>query len=223
MRSAITFDHITVGSGQATGTLVSGLQDDSSVAVVEDGAVVGMCVNVGCSPTKTVVASARAAHMARRTGEYGVTPGEVGIDFANANGRMNESRRGRRDGLTGMLEEKSDVTLFRGRAHFEGPRVIRIGDIRIEREFWCTSTSTPGRGFRTSPASTGCRDSTTPDSSTTGGSRALVVVGGSYVGLECVADVRALRFAGDDPSVGPVDHAAGRRRRRPGRAAHPRA
>jgi pyruvate/2-oxoglutarate dehydrogenase complex dihydrolipoamide dehydrogenase (E3) component len=131
-RSTITFDHVVVGSGQATGTLVSGLPSDASVAVIEEGEVGGTCVNVGCTPTKTMVASARVAHMARRAGEYGVTTGEIGIDFARVMERMNELRHGSRDGLAGMLEDKSNVTLFRGRARFEGPRVVSVGDARIE-------------------------------------------------------------------------------------------
>ena len=125
------YDHLLLGTGQATGTLVAGLPDDASIAVVEGAAVGGTCVNTGCTPTKTLVASARVAHLARRAAEYGVETGEVRVDFAAAMARMNEVRHGSRDGLTSYLAEKPNVTLLRGWGRFVGPRTVEVGDRRL--------------------------------------------------------------------------------------------
>ena len=129
------FDHVLVGTGQATGTLVAGLGDDASIAVIEGGAIGGTCVNAGCTPTKTLVASARVAHLARHAGAHGVATGAVGVDFAAAMARMNEVRHASRDGLTDFLTRAPNVTLLRGWARFTGPRTLRVGDrvVRGER------------------------------------------------------------------------------------------
>lgn len=129
------FDHVLVGTGQATGTLIAGLGGAASIAVIEGGAIGGTCVNAGCTPTKTLVASARVAHVARRAGAYGVDTGPVGVDFAAAMARMNAVRHASRDGLTDFLTRRPNVTLLRGWARFTGPRTLRVGDrvVRGER------------------------------------------------------------------------------------------
>ena len=128
------FDLLLVGTGQATGTLIAGLPDDTRVAVVEGGAVGGTCVNFGCTPTKTLVASARVAQLARRADAYGVAAGAVAVDFAAVMARMNEVRHASRDGLTRFLAEKPNVTLTRGWARFVGPRTVRVGERTITAE-----------------------------------------------------------------------------------------
>ena len=129
------FDLLLVGTGQATATLIAGLPDDTRIAVVEGGAVGGTCVNSGCTPTKTLVASARVAHLARRGHDYGVRTGDVDVDFAAAMARMNQVRGESRDGLTRYLGERPNVTLVRGWARFVGPRTVRVGErtIRADR------------------------------------------------------------------------------------------
>jgi pyruvate/2-oxoglutarate dehydrogenase complex dihydrolipoamide dehydrogenase (E3) component len=128
------FDLLLVGTGQATATLIAGLPDDTRVAVVEGGAVGGTCVNTGCTPTKTLVASARVAHLARRADTFGVTTGDVGVDFAAAMARMNDVRHDSRDGLTRFLVEQPNVTLVRGWARFVGPKTVRVGERTIQAE-----------------------------------------------------------------------------------------
>ncbi len=128
------FDLLLVGTGQATATLIAGLPDDERVAVVEGGAVGGTCVNTGCTPTKTLVASARVAQLARRGDAYGVATGEVNVDFATAMARMNEIRHESRDGLTRYLAEKPNVALVRGWARFVGPKTVRVGERTIHAE-----------------------------------------------------------------------------------------
>jgi pyruvate/2-oxoglutarate dehydrogenase complex dihydrolipoamide dehydrogenase (E3) component len=128
------FDLLLVGTGQATATLIAGLPDDARVAVVEGGAIGGTCVNAGCTPTKTLVASARVAQLARRGDTYGVATGEVDVDFAAAMARMNEVRHGSREGLTRYLADKPNVTLLRGWARFVAPKTVRVGERTIQAE-----------------------------------------------------------------------------------------
>ena len=127
-----TYDHIILGTGQATGTLLGRLiPTNDAIAVVEGARVGGSCVNYGCTPTKTLVASARAAHMARRGAYFGVETGPVRIDFARVRQRMNEIRRGSSDGLTEWMKTTPNVALIRGWGHFEQPHLIRVGDETI--------------------------------------------------------------------------------------------
>ena len=128
------FDHVLVGTGQATGTLVAGIAQHERIAVIEGGAVGGTCVNVGCTPTKTLVASARVAHLARRAGRYGVESGDVEVDFPTAMRRMNDVRHASRDGLEGFLTKRGNVTLVRGWARFVAPRRLAIGERVVEGE-----------------------------------------------------------------------------------------
>ena len=95
------FDAIIVGAGQAGPSLAGRLTEaGQTVAVIERKLVGGTCVNTGCIPTKTLVASAHAAHLARRGAEYGVGTGEITVDMANVKARkdkiMLDDRRRRR-------------------------------------------------------------------------------------------------------------------------------
>ena len=178
------FDHVLVGTGQATGTLIAGLPDDERVAVIEGGDVGGTCVNSGCTPTKTLVASARVAQLARRAGEYGVDVGEVSVDFAAAMRRMNGVRHGSRDGLERMLSGRGNVTLVRGWARFVGPRRLAVGARVIEGErvylnVGARAVTPPIDGLDDVPWLDNVRAldlDTLPEH--------LVVIGASYVALE---------------------------------------
>src|ERR1700752_3690531 len=91
------FDAIIVGAGQAGPPLAGRLTEGGqTVAVIESKLVGGTCVNTGCIPTKTLVASAHAAHLARRGAEYGVATGEITVDMANEKARKDK----------GMLENR---------------------------------------------------------------------------------------------------------------------
>lgn len=82
------YDVIWIGTGQATGTVMPRLvKAGKTVALVEGDRFRGSCVNYGCTPTKTIVASARAAHMARRGADFGVITDEIKIDFAKVMAR----------------------------------------------------------------------------------------------------------------------------------------
>ena len=124
-----SFDHILLGTGQTTGTLLSRLiPTGDAIAVIEGGRIGGSCVNYGCTPTKTLVASARAVHMARRGPFFGFETGPVRIDYERVRARMNEIRRGSSEGLERWMENTPNVTLIRGWGRFEGPHTIRVGD-----------------------------------------------------------------------------------------------
>lgn len=131
-----SFDHILIGTGQATGTLLGGLlqKDDVSICVIEGDRVGGSCVNFGCTPTKTLVASARAAHMIRRGPFFGVGDGRTAIDWPRIRERMNEIRNESRQGLVDWLETEDRITFIRAYGRFEAPGRVRAGDRVIAGE-----------------------------------------------------------------------------------------
>lgn len=128
------FDHVLIGTGQATGTLVAGLPKSESIAVVEGGRVGGTCVNTGCTPTKTLVASAKVAHMVRRGADYGVLVDDAAVDFGAVMARMNEMRHGSSNSLESWLRKLGHVTLIEGWASFGGPKTLRVGERHITGE-----------------------------------------------------------------------------------------
>lgn len=180
-----TFDHIIVGTGQATGTLLSGLlKTGESIAVIEGGDVGGSCVNVGCTPTKTLVASAKVAHQARRAGYYGIETGPVSIDFAKVRERMNRIRHGNRDGLKRWITSNEQVTFFPEFAHFIGPKRLQVGDVVIEGGNIYLNVGTRPRipqipGIDTVPWLDNSRLLELEDVP-----GHLIIMGGGYIGLE---------------------------------------
>ncbi|MDT5012756.1 MAG: hypothetical protein QOH57_4373, partial [Mycobacterium sp.] len=126
------FDAIVVGAGQAGPPLAGRLTDAGhTVAVVERKHVGGTCVNTGCIPTKTLVASAYAAHLARRGGEYGVGTGSVVVDMAKVKSRKDGIMLDDRTGVEDWLEGMNGCTLIRGHARFEDPNTLRVNDDQL--------------------------------------------------------------------------------------------
>ncbi len=124
-----SFDHVILGTGQATGTLLGGLlPTGESIAVIEARRIGGTCVNTGCTPTKTLVASARVAQMVRRAPEYGIHPGSIDIHFDEVMARMNKVRGDSRSGLENYITSQEQVTLFREKGHFESNNTLRVGN-----------------------------------------------------------------------------------------------
>ncbi|MEL6538817.1 MAG: FAD-dependent oxidoreductase [Bacteroidota bacterium] len=127
-----TYDHILLGTGQATGTLLGRLiPTGESIAVIEGGKVGGSCVNYGCTPTKTMVASAKALHQARHGDFFGFETGEIIVNYARVRERMNEIRNGGSDGLTNWMEGTDTVDLIRGWGEFSGPKTLRVNGEEI--------------------------------------------------------------------------------------------
>lgn len=181
-----TFDAIIIGAGQAGPPLAGRLTAAGmSVALIERKFFGGTCVNTGCMPTKAMVASAYAAHLARRAGDYGVmVSGGIGVDMKKVKARKDEIVLNARSNLEKWLEGMERCTVYRGHARFESPREVRVGDdvLSAERIFINVGgralvPDMPGIdriGYLTN--SSILELDCVP--------RHLVVVGGSYVGLE---------------------------------------
>jgi pyruvate/2-oxoglutarate dehydrogenase complex dihydrolipoamide dehydrogenase (E3) component len=124
------FDAIVIGAGQAGPTLALRLAAaGQEVAIVERKQLGGTCVNTGCMPTKTLIASARAAHVVRRAAAFGVVaPGPVGFDLARAKARADAISAESRHGLESALRGASHCTLIRGHARFTAPGTVSVGD-----------------------------------------------------------------------------------------------
>lgn len=133
MTDARAFDAIIVGAGQAGPSLAGRLTGSGmNVALVERHLVGGTCVNTGCMPTKTLVASAYAAQLARRAGDYGVEiGGPVSIEIAKVRARATAVTLNARSKNTAWLEGMEGLTFIRGQARFEGPDTLRVGEERL--------------------------------------------------------------------------------------------
>src|SRR5436853_1219833 len=113
------YDAIIIGAGQAGGPLSTALaQAGQKTAIIERVHVGGTCINVGCTPTKTMVASARVAYLARRAADYGVRVGEVSVDQAAVRLRKRTIVERFRNYATGRLEATANLDLVFGTASF---------------------------------------------------------------------------------------------------------
>lgn len=123
----MTHDIVIVGTGQAGKPLALDLASAGRrTAVIERGPVGGTCVNVGCTPTKTLVAGARVAYLSRRAGDYGVTSAFSGVDLRRARARKEAVVTMFRDGGRRSLEEADNLDLILGEARFAGPKTIEV-------------------------------------------------------------------------------------------------
>jgi pyruvate/2-oxoglutarate dehydrogenase complex dihydrolipoamide dehydrogenase (E3) component len=128
------FDAIVIGTGQAGGPLAGAFaKAGHKVAVVEKSFVGGSCINEGCTPTKTLIASARVAHLARRSSDYGVEVGSVGVDFAKAMARQREVVESFRQGSRSSLEGHDNVELIFGAARFVAEKRVQVRGKNGER------------------------------------------------------------------------------------------
>ncbi|MGV0835413.1 FAD-containing oxidoreductase [Mycolicibacterium thermoresistibile] len=126
-RAATHFDAIIIGAGQAGPPLAGRLTDAGQrVAVIERKLIGGTCVNYGCIPTKTLVASAHAAQVARRGAEYGISTGPVAVDMAQVKARKDKVMLDDRHGLESWLQNMAGCTVIRGHARFEDPHTVRV-------------------------------------------------------------------------------------------------
>jgi pyruvate/2-oxoglutarate dehydrogenase complex dihydrolipoamide dehydrogenase (E3) component len=130
------FDSIVIGAGQAGPSLAVRLaQAGRKTAIIERKRFGGTCVNTGCIPTKTLIASARVAHLARRATDFGVTiDAPVGVDMARVKARMDAVVQGSRDGLERWLRSTPNLEVVQGHARFESPHTIRVGEALLEAE-----------------------------------------------------------------------------------------
>jgi pyruvate/2-oxoglutarate dehydrogenase complex dihydrolipoamide dehydrogenase (E3) component len=190
------FDAIIIGAGQAGPSLAGRLTAaGQTVAMIERKDFGGTCVNTGCMPTKTLVASAYAAHLARRAADYGVLlDGPVGVDMKRVKERQQTVVRNARGNVETWLRGMPGITVIQGHARFESANTVRVGDdlltapkIFLNVGGRANVPDMPGIGDV--PYLTNVdmmRLDTLPEH--------LVIVGGSYIGLEFAQMFR--RFGG---------------------------
>jgi pyruvate/2-oxoglutarate dehydrogenase complex dihydrolipoamide dehydrogenase (E3) component len=127
MSDAERLDAIVIGSGQAGGPLATAFAKAGwKTALVEREHVGGTCINEGCTPTKTMVASARVAYLARRGADYGVETGPVSVDLRKVRQRKRDIVDSFRGGSQGRLEKTTGLELIFGEARFTGPQQVEI-------------------------------------------------------------------------------------------------
>ena len=122
------YDAIIIGASTASGTrlMPTLAQAGWRTAVIEREHLGGTCVNVGCMPTKNMVASARVAYLARRAADFGVATGPVTVDMAQVHQRKQDFVNGLRNFAEGMVEKAEGVDLIRGEASFTGPKSVEV-------------------------------------------------------------------------------------------------
>ena len=183
--SSELFDAIVVGAGQAGPAIAARCSKEGlRTAVIERGHFGGTCVNVGCVPTKTLVASARAVHMARRGAEFGFDAGTIRVEIARIKARKDGIVNSSRAGVEGWMRGLKHTEVITGNARFVAPAVLEVGVRRLTAPRIFLNVG--GRSVR--PDLPGIDSVPTldnvsimeldqvPDH--------LVIVGGSYIGLE---------------------------------------
>jgi pyruvate/2-oxoglutarate dehydrogenase complex dihydrolipoamide dehydrogenase (E3) component len=160
------------------------VKEGMRVAIIERKHFGGTCVNTGCTPTKTLVASARVAHVARRAAEYGVTTGGVTVDMKRVKARKDEIVMGSRNGVKTWLEGLENTTVYQGHARFTGAKTVSVNGEVLEADKIIINTG--GRalipkiaGLEGIPYLTNSSILELDDAP-----NHLLIVGGSYIGLE---------------------------------------
>jgi pyruvate/2-oxoglutarate dehydrogenase complex dihydrolipoamide dehydrogenase (E3) component len=181
-----SFDAIIIGAGQAGPALAARLTAaGQTVAFVERHLFGGTCVNTGCTPTKAMVASAYAAHVARRSADYGVSiDTNIEVDIKAVNARRDAIVQKSRNGLEKSLRDNPKVTVFTGTASFQSPTTVAVNNALLEAKqiflnVGCRATIPNLPGIHNTPFldnSSLLALNTLP--------KHLVIVGGSYIGIE---------------------------------------
>jgi pyruvate/2-oxoglutarate dehydrogenase complex dihydrolipoamide dehydrogenase (E3) component len=182
----IPFDAIIIGTGQAGPSLAQRLTSAGmKVAVIERGRFGGTCVNTGCIPTKTMVASAYAAHMVRRAAEFGVNvTGPVSVDMKQVKARKDQIAGKSNSGVETWMKTMTNCTVYQDHARFESPREVSVGNARLTAERIFINVG--GRAIV--PEIPGIESVAYLTNSSMMDvdflPRRLVIIGGSYIGLE---------------------------------------
>jgi pyruvate/2-oxoglutarate dehydrogenase complex dihydrolipoamide dehydrogenase (E3) component len=179
------FDAIAIGSGQAANPLSAALADLGwKVALIERAELGGSCINIGCTPTKTMVASAQVAHYARDAARWGVRASDVSVDMPAVVARKNQVVQKGRRGVQKRVDARPNIKLIRGHAKFTGPHQVQAGAELFESEKIFIDTGTRPTipqipGIDTVPYLTNATVmelQAVPEH--------LLVLGGGYIGLE---------------------------------------
>ncbi len=181
-----TYDAIVIGTGQSGPALAARLTKEGlKTAVIERKLFGGTCVNVGCIPTKTLVASARAAYMARRGADFGVViDGTIEVDMKQVKARKDAIVSQSNEGVSNWVKNMANCTVYEGHARFEDAHTVRVNGDLLEGEKIFINTG--ARAFVPDMPGLGEVDYLTnstimevdflPEH--------LIIVGGSYIGLE---------------------------------------
>jgi pyruvate/2-oxoglutarate dehydrogenase complex dihydrolipoamide dehydrogenase (E3) component len=180
------YDAIIIGTGQAGPSLAARLaRADWHVAVIERRRFGGTCVNTGCIPTKTLIASARTAHVARRTADYGVmVDGAVTVDMQRVKARKDAVVERSNTGVEQWLKTTAGITTYQGHARFEAAHTVRVGDELLEAEHIFINVG--GRAYIPPLQGIQAVNYLTNSSMMEVDflPEHLVIIGGSYIGLE---------------------------------------
>lgn len=184
------YDAIIIGVGQAGKPLALDLAEAGwKVAIIERKYVGGSCVNYGCTPTKTLLASAEVAYQARRSQEYGIHTGTVEVDYKAVKKRKDDLVESSREGIVERLEATKNITFIRGEAAFAGPKQVEVtlsdgGSTQLTADYIFINTGTHPAlpeldGLDKVPYLTSVTMmdlEEVPDH--------LIILGGGYIGLE---------------------------------------
>jgi pyruvate/2-oxoglutarate dehydrogenase complex dihydrolipoamide dehydrogenase (E3) component len=177
------FDAIVIGAGQSGPSLAVRLaKAGNTVALVERRGLGGTCVNDGCIPTKTLIASARVAWLAREAERFGVSTGAVSVDMGKVKARKDAVVQQSRDGLQEWLEGTRGLTLVHGHARFEDPHRLRVGTEELTAARIFIDVGGRARVPEVLAGVPHLTNASMMDVDVL--PEHLVVVGGSYVGLE---------------------------------------
>ncbi len=185
MSEIVKYDSIVIGSGQGGNPLAQQLAvRGESVALIESGHLGGTCVNTGCTPTKTMMASAQVAHYARTASRWGVHASEVRVDLPAILRRKNEIIEHSRSSWRKQFYADEKLRLYRATARFIGPRQVQAGDDVLEaKRVFIDTGGSPAipkiSGLEAAPYLTNVsllEVTEVPEH--------LIVLGGGYIGLE---------------------------------------
>src|SRR5215467_3555498 len=190
MTPTTSYDAIVIGAGQAGGPLSVALARARwKTAIIELVHVGGTCVNEGCTPTKTMVASARVAYLARRGADYGVQTGPITIEMTKVRQRKRDIVESFRTGSQRRIENTEGVDLLMGEVSFTGPKTLEVRLNSGETRELTAATILINAGARPArPSMTGIEEVATLDSTSIMEldevPEHLLIVGGGYIGLE---------------------------------------
>lgn len=187
------FDAIVIGAGQAGPAMAARCSKEGlRVAIIERKRFGGTCVNNGCIPTKTLVASARAVHMARRGAVYGFDAGDVTVDMARVMQRKDDIVQQSTQGVERWMRGLDNATVIQGHATFTGPRTVQVNGRTLAADKVFIDVG--GRAVK--PDMPGIEQVATLNNasimSLTVVPEHLLIIGGSYIGLEFAQIMRRL-------------------------------
>lgn len=181
---SIHYDAIVIGTGQSGPSLAVRLAGAGiKTAVIERKKFGGTCVNNGCIPTKTLIASARAAYVARRGSDFGVTiQGQINVDMKSVKSRKDGIVRQSNEGVESWLKGTQNLTVLQGHARFQSPRSVTVGEQVLEAERIFINVG--GRAHVPENELQGHYFTNASIMDVDYLPEHLVIIGGSYIGLE---------------------------------------